>query len=81
MGRSGQVRSPDFENLLPREQEVLRMICGGGTYRNIAREVGYSERTVRRIAHGMCLKLNVRNTVELVYMAGEWAARVSGSDR
>jgi DNA-binding NarL/FixJ family response regulator len=57
--------------LTPRELEVVRQIAQGHTYREIAEELGISEKTVATYRERASVKLGVRSRAELVRWALE----------
>jgi DNA-binding NarL/FixJ family response regulator len=67
------------EELTPRELEVLRLIAGGFSNREIARALGTAEGTVKNQASSVLSKLGVRDRTRAVLKALElgWLARKS----
>lgn len=57
--------------LTPREREVVRQIAQGSTYREIAEDLGISEKTVATYRERASEKLGVRSRAELVRWALE----------
>jgi DNA-binding NarL/FixJ family response regulator len=55
--------------LSPREVEVLRLIADGLDSHEIASELRYSERTVKKVLHGVTRRLNLRNRSHAVAYA------------
>ena len=55
--------------LTPRESEVLRKLTSGRTARAIARELGVSERTVRKHLEHVYEKLGVHDRLGAVLLA------------
>lgn len=55
--------------LQAREIDVLRMASEGLTITEIAREMSYSERTVKNIFYGVVQRLNLRNRTQVVSYA------------
>ena len=60
----------DLDRLSPREQEVMRSLAGGYAYKEIAREMGISIRTVESHTSSVLRKLQLSNRHELTH----WAA-------
>jgi DNA-binding NarL/FixJ family response regulator len=65
------------EELTPRELEVLRLVAGGFSNREIARALGTAEGTVKNQASSVLSKLGVRDRTRAVLKALElgWLAR------
>jgi DNA-binding NarL/FixJ family response regulator len=65
------------EDLTPRELEVLRLIAGGFSNREIAHALGTAEGTVKNQASSVLSKLGVRDRTRAVLKALElgWLAR------
>jgi DNA-binding NarL/FixJ family response regulator len=61
---------PDLDRLSPREREVLRLIARGYTYREVARELVLSVKTVETHVSNVLHKLQLSNRNELT----RWAA-------
>jgi DNA-binding NarL/FixJ family response regulator len=59
-------RVPGRAALSPREREVLRMVAGGATNREVARELGVSDETIKTILARVFAKLGVRRRAEAV---------------
>lgn len=66
-------------NITPREKEVLLLVCKGKTANQVAHELGISSSTVESHKKRLCVKFNVRNSVQLAVMAAE-LGYVSGRD-
>ncbi|ADC71822.1 transcriptional regulator, LuxR family [Thioalkalivibrio sp. K90mix] len=69
--RSAQPRDPEtppegFENLTPREREVALAVTTGAHNKEIARQLGMTERTVKMHLGSVFKKLNVDDRVQLV---------------
>jgi DNA-binding NarL/FixJ family response regulator len=60
----------DLDRLSPREQEVMRALARGYAYKEIAREMGISIRTVESHTSSVLRKLQLSNRHELTH----WAA-------
>jgi DNA-binding NarL/FixJ family response regulator len=61
---------PDLDRLSPREREVLRLIARGYTYREVARELVLSVKTIETHVSSVLRKLQLSNRNELT----RWAA-------
>jgi len=57
--------------LTPRERDVVRGIASGRTNREIAREHGLSEQSVKNVLSTVYQKCRVRNRLELALFAAE----------
>jgi DNA-binding NarL/FixJ family response regulator len=55
--------------LARREVDVLRLLATGGSTREIAEHLAYSERTVKNIVHDLLVKLNCRTRAHAVGLA------------
>jgi DNA-binding NarL/FixJ family response regulator len=55
--------------LNPREVRVLRLVADGRPTYDIARELSYSERTVKNILHDVTNRLQLRNRAHAVAYA------------
>lgn len=62
---------PELENLTAREQEVLRLLARGYAYKEIARELTISIKTVESHASAVLRKLQLSNRAELSRWASE----------
>jgi DNA-binding NarL/FixJ family response regulator len=62
--RDGAIRS-----LLPREQDVVRLLADGLDTRTISAALSYSERTVKNIVHDVLVKLDSRTRAQAVGVA------------
>ena len=56
-------------SLSPRQLEVLRAVAGGATYRQIARDLGVDEVTVRGYGHRILRALDARSIAHAVHLA------------
>jgi DNA-binding NarL/FixJ family response regulator len=62
---------PDLDQLTPREREVLRHIARGYAYKEIARQLGISSKTVETHVSSVLRKLQLSNRHELTRWATE----------
>jgi DNA-binding NarL/FixJ family response regulator len=58
-------------NLNSRQLEILRLLAGGRTNREIAEAVGLSSNTVKSHVAAICFKLGVRNRVQAAVAASK----------
>lgn len=58
-----------WNELTPREQDVLRLIAQGANANSIATSLNISHATARKHRENLMRKLNVHNTAELVHFA------------
>ena len=66
-----QEKRRDVEQLTPREQEVLLLVSGGATNREVASDLVISEYTAKNVVSNLLGKLGLRNRSELVRWAYE----------
>jgi DNA-binding NarL/FixJ family response regulator len=52
-----------------RELEVLRLVSEGLSVRQIARELAYSERTIKKVVQDLTIRFSARNRTHLVCSA------------
>ena len=64
--------------LTSRETEVFRMVADGMDTADIARELSYSERTVKNIVHAVTTRLQLRNRVARGRLRAARRAHLSG---
>ncbi len=64
---------PEFTQLTPREQEVLRLIATGCSNREIAEQLYISERTVKNHVNSVLRRLNLRDRTQVAILASKWA--------
>jgi DNA-binding NarL/FixJ family response regulator len=76
LDRAGQCRREQLTpgarpmaSLTDREREVLRLLAGGMSTREVAARLAYPERTVTGVVAGLMLRLNVRNRTQAVATA------------
>jgi DNA-binding NarL/FixJ family response regulator len=69
-GRAGGASDPELDQLTPREREVLRHIARGYAYKEIARQLSISVKTVETHVSAVLRKLQLSNRYEL----SRWAA-------
>jgi RNA polymerase sigma factor (sigma-70 family) len=74
--RAGALRSR-FETLTPRERAVFTRVVAGKANKQIASELGISERTVKAHRAQVVEKMQVMSLAELVHVAGELQADVA----
>jgi DNA-binding NarL/FixJ family response regulator len=67
-----EVRAPDSpETLTERETDVLRLLATGLANKEIARELGIGEKTVKTHVSAVLLKLNVRSRTQAALYAAQ----------
>jgi len=62
-------RGVSLARLNTREQEVLRLVAQGLATREVAKQLCYSERTIKNVLHDVATKLNVRTRSQAVALA------------
>lgn len=67
--------------LTPREREVFGLVVRGRLNKQIAHELGTSERTIKAHRHSIMQKLKVRSLAELVSMAERLGMLVAADDQ
>ena len=65
----GMVRGLTFGGLTQRELRVLQLLADGMSTSEIARELAYSERTIKNAIHDLTSRLNLRNRSHAVAFA------------
>ncbi len=65
----GMVRGLTFGGLTQRELSVLQLLADGFSTSEIARELAYSERTIKNAIHDLTSRLNLRNRSHAVAFA------------
>ncbi len=65
----GHIAPPRHGRLTRREQDVLRLIAQGHATREVARELCYSERTIKNVIHDAVTKLEARSRSHAVACA------------
>lgn len=60
------------EGLTAREKEVVALLLGGRTNKEIGRELSVSDGTIKAHLHNIMRKLGVRNRIELVHKMRGW---------
>jgi RNA polymerase sigma factor (sigma-70 family) len=68
---AGAVLDPELDQLTPREQEVLRLIARGYTYKEIARQLTLSVKTVETHVSAVLRKLQLSSRHELTRWASD----------
>jgi DNA-binding NarL/FixJ family response regulator len=67
-----EVRAPESpETLTERETDVLRLLAGGLANKEIARDLGIGEKTVKTHVSSVLLKLNVRSRTQAALYAAQ----------
>jgi len=61
--------SPVYENLTPREREILQLVADGKSTKEIAHHLGISSKTVENQRHGIMEKLQLFSIAELTKYA------------
>jgi DNA-binding NarL/FixJ family response regulator len=69
LAKGGGRRSGLVGGLAKRELDVLRLLAEGGSTREIAATLAYSERTVKNIVHDVLTKMNCRTRAHAVALA------------
>lgn len=64
-----QPRGLNLNSLTDREVEVLRLVAEGHDTAEIARQLSYSERTIKNVIHGVTSRLHLRNRSHAVAYA------------
>jgi DNA-binding NarL/FixJ family response regulator len=59
-------RGLSLSRLTAREQEVLRLVAAGHPTREVARQLSYSERTIKNVIHDIVTKFNARTRSQAV---------------
>ncbi len=62
---------PEFDQLTPRERETLRLIARGYAYKEIARELSISTKTVESHVSAVLRKLQLSSRYQLTRWATE----------
>jgi len=65
-------RQQELEHLSPRELETLRLLAKGLSNKQIARDLGISESTVKNHVKSVLSKMQVKNRTEAALNAGKW---------
>ena len=58
-----------YSTLTPREQEIMRLILTGFSYKEVAKKISISPKTVRNHSSNIMSKLGLKNSVELIRYA------------
>jgi FixJ family two-component response regulator len=58
-----------YESLTPRERQVLRLVAGGVSNKNVARQLGLSEKTVEFHRAKVMAKMRAESVAELVRLS------------
>lgn len=67
---------PGWEELTPREQEILQLIATGANNREIAQVLYISEKTVKNHVTNILNRLNVRDRTQAAILANSWSSNV-----
>ena len=74
---------PELDQLTPREREVLRLIARGYAYKEVARDLGISVKTVETHVSSVLRKLQLSSRHQLARWASDrrliWTARPGSS--
>jgi DNA-binding NarL/FixJ family response regulator len=62
-------RGLSLSPLTVREQQVLRLVAAGHPTREVARQLSYSERTIKNVVHDIVIKFNARSRAQAVAAA------------
>ena len=62
----------DAEWVTPEEVEWLKLLAQGATIQQLADKVGYSERALYRVLHGLYGRMRVSNRTEAILQASRW---------
>ncbi len=62
----------DAEWITPEEVGWLRLLANGATVQQLAEKVGYSERALYRMLHGLYGRMRVSNRTEAILQASRW---------
>lgn len=68
---AGAVLDPELDRLTPREREVLRLIARGYTYKEIARQLSLSVKTIETHVSAVLRKLQLSSRHELTRWASD----------
>lgn len=83
-GRQGKVRRREvltrFKRLSPRERQVMELVTVGVANKQIARQLGISERTVEVHRAKVMKKLSATTLVELIHLEAEYRALQDSQD-
>ena len=67
--KEARITDPDYGSLTPREQEVMRLLAEGLSYKEIAEKLFISPKTVENHRTNIMNKLDLHSTMELVRYA------------
>ncbi|NEQ87288.1 MAG: response regulator transcription factor, partial [Moorea sp. SIO2I5] len=68
---------PGWDELTPREQEILRLIATGASNREIANRLYISEKTVKNHVTHILSRLNVRDRTQAAILANSMLGNFS----
>ncbi|MGH9286420.1 MAG: LuxR C-terminal-related transcriptional regulator, partial [Acidimicrobiales bacterium] len=74
---SGRRRRDDGEGLTPRQHEVVGLVAGGCSNKEIARRLGIAHQTVKNHLHHLMVKLELTSRVQLCTWAVTQGATVA----
>jgi DNA-binding NarL/FixJ family response regulator len=67
-GAEAAAKSP-LETLTEREEDILRLVAGGKSNKEVGRDLGLQEKTVKHYMTSILQKLQVRNRTEAALLA------------
>lgn len=68
-GEGGKAQRDPLETLTEREEQILRLVSAGRSNKEVGRELGLQEKTVKHHMTSILQKLQVRNRTEAAVMA------------
>jgi len=72
--RRGEAKEKQREQLTGRQEEVLRLVASGLTYREVGDRLSLSERTVRYHMAEIMERLHLEHRNQLIFYAGQLGA-------
>ncbi|NER96201.1 MAG: response regulator transcription factor, partial [Symploca sp. SIO1B1] len=66
---------PGWEELTPREQEILQLIATGASNREIAQELHITEKTVKNHVTNILSRLNLRDRTQAAILVNSLSKR------
>ena len=81
MQRAFQTPAPgdSAEGLTPREREVLKLVAGGRSNKEVAEQLGISVKTAENHRHNLMTKLDAHNAADLTRAAFQFGVLVANS--